>query len=81
MSLVRILLLWLAILAAFVGLGWLAMHAEAGPIEAGLMKAVIVPEGFLLQREDTGVKLFRKDYKNGSPDFVQVIDYTLGSVR
>jgi hypothetical protein len=70
----RNLLLCLAVLAVFIGLGWLAIHAQAGATQV-----LIVPEGFQVQMQDTGVQLFRKDYKNGTPDYVQVIDFSLGA--
>jgi hypothetical protein len=37
------------------------------------------PNDFLLIDADSGVQLFRKDYPNGSPDFVQVIDLSQGA--
>jgi hypothetical protein len=37
------------------------------------------PQGFQLVLADTGVWLFRKDYSQGSPDYVQVIDLSHGA--
>ncbi len=70
----RNLLLCLAVLAVFIGLGWLAIRAQAGATQV-----LLVPEGFQVQMQDTGVQLFRKDYKNGTPDYVQVVDFSLGA--
>lgn len=41
--------------------------------------ATFVPEGFHLVRSAPGVKLYRKDYPKGNPDFVQVIDLSQGA--
>jgi len=38
-----------------------------------------VPEGFYYLDHGLGVQLYRKDYPNGSPDFVQVIDLSQGA--
>ena len=38
-----------------------------------------VPSGFHLVREVPGVQLFRKDYPNGTPDFVQVVNLQQGA--
>jgi hypothetical protein len=37
------------------------------------------PPGFELILEDSGVWLYRKDYTNGTPDYVQVIDLAQGA--
>jgi len=58
-------LLWL------VGGNWLGALAAASSVEP--------PAGFRLIEHTTGVQLFRKDYKNGSPDFVQVVDLSQGA--
>ena len=68
-------LVWIIILLLiFSSLGWLAV--EAG---TNAWQGEIVPEGFHLLSEDIGVKLFRKDYNGGSPDFVQTIDFNQGA--
>jgi len=41
--------------------------------------AAEVPSDFRLVTSASGVKLYRKDYKNGTPDFVQVINLSLGA--
>jgi hypothetical protein len=38
-----------------------------------------VPDGFGLILSDPGVQLYRKDYTNGNPDFVQVADLSQGA--
>lgn len=38
-----------------------------------------IPPGFHLVDAAQGVQLYRKDYTNGSPDYVQVIDLSLGA--
>ena len=37
------------------------------------------PPGFELIRSENGVELYKKDYKGGSPDYVQVIDLRQGA--
>lgn len=38
-----------------------------------------IPPGFRLVRQEGGVSFFRKDYANGSPDYVQVADLGRGA--
>lgn len=38
-----------------------------------------VPEGFQLLDSAPGIQLYKKDYPNGSPDYVQVIDLDAGA--
>ena len=38
-----------------------------------------IPAGFRLIESSVGVQLYRKDYIQGNPDFVQVIDLTQGA--
>ncbi len=38
-----------------------------------------IPEGFYLISSAPGVRLYRKDYSGGSPDFVQVVELTAGA--
>ncbi len=47
--------------------------ALAGPLQPD------VPKGFRLISEASGVWLFQKDYSGGNPDYVQVIDLSLGA--
>jgi hypothetical protein len=45
------------------------------PAQAGL----VIPPGFDKITSVYGAELFRKDYQNGTPDFVQVADLSLGA--
>lgn len=38
-----------------------------------------VPKGFELIAASMGVRLYQKDYKQGTPDFLQVVDLSLGA--
>ena len=38
-----------------------------------------IPPGFYLISSVNGIELYRKDYKGGNPDFVQVVDLSKGS--
>ncbi|MCU0444884.1 MAG: phosphodiester glycosidase family protein [Microscillaceae bacterium] len=44
-------------------------------------KAVGVPTGFFLLAQTTGVKLYKKNYTGGQPDYVQEIDLTKAKVK
>jgi hypothetical protein len=48
--------------------------ATGAPTQAPPDGAPAAPEGFQLIDSGRGVWLFRKNYANGSPDFVQVVD-------
>jgi len=39
----------------------------------------IIPDDFVLKQAATGAQLYKKDYKKGNPDFVQVISLDLGA--
>jgi cell pole-organizing protein PopZ len=41
--------------------------------------AATAPPGFYLVKSQNGVQLYRKDYPGGAPDFVQVVDLSLGA--
>ncbi len=41
--------------------------------------AADVPSGFHLVQSKDGVQLYRKDYPGGAPDFVQVVDLSMGA--
>lgn len=43
--------------------------------------AVTVPSGFTTMLSDTGVKVYRKTYSNGSPDYVTVVDLRSATLR
>jgi hypothetical protein len=38
-----------------------------------------VPDGFYLVSQDDGVRLYRKEYAEGNPDYVQVVDLSQGA--
>jgi hypothetical protein len=40
---------------------------------------VVIPDGFRKLNSTFGVRLFRKDYPGGTPDFVQVVDFSQGA--
>lgn len=54
---------------------------SAAPIQqaAATPLDVDVPPGFFLVTGQAGVQLYRKNYPNGTPDFVQVIDLSQGA--
>jgi hypothetical protein len=41
--------------------------------------AADAPAGFYLVQSQNGVQLYRKDYPGGAPDFVQVVDLSMGA--
>lgn len=43
--------------------------------------AITVPPGFTQILSDTGVKVYRKNYSGGQPDFVTVVDLRSGTLR
>lgn len=45
------------------------------------IQAVPVPSGFRLIFSDTGIKVYRKDYTGGQPDFVSVVDLRSATIR
>ncbi len=52
---------------------WMAFPASAAPGEES------IPSGFELVRDADSVALYKKNYANGSPDYVQVADLNLGA--
>jgi len=68
------LFLGISILVIMVVFGVLVAQAEPAAIKQGTP-----PEGFRMLKEAVGVRLFQKDYKNGSPDFVQVVSLNAGA--
>ena len=61
------------ILACLVMVLLSATTAAASPF------AQSVPAGFELILSDTGTRLYRKDYSQGNPDFVQVVSLAEGA--
>ena len=53
--------------------------ASGGNIPERQIPAELVPADFKLILSERGVALYRKDYPNGSPDFVQIIDLGQGA--
>lgn len=43
--------------------------------------AITIPQGFTRILSDTGVKVYRKNYAGGQPDFVTVVDLRSGTLR
>jgi hypothetical protein len=41
--------------------------------------AQVPPSGYLLLSSAPGVDLYRKDYQNGAPDYIQVVDLSVGA--
>ncbi len=64
------------VLAIIVGLLLLAAPSGSAHADAGRLP---LPPGFSLLRSAPGVELYKKDYPNGSPDFVQVINLESGA--
>jgi hypothetical protein len=61
--------------------GWRAFAAsplqgQTNPKPPG---AIHIPDGFKLMMQDAGVQLFRKNYPNGTPDYVEVIRLDQGA--
>jgi hypothetical protein len=55
-------------------LAWLVVRADSHNIQGD-----VIPEGFRLLKQVIGVRLFKKDYKDGTPDYVQVIQLDQGA--
>ena len=74
----RLLLVLIAVLvlgAASLATVEAQSQASPGARPAGL----IIPEGFKKITATIGVELLRKDYQGGTPDFVQVVDFSQGA--
>ncbi len=56
------------VIVVLSSLAWLAGWADSRALQGD-----VIPDGFRLLKEVVGVRLFKKDYKNGTPDYVQVI--------
>lgn len=63
----------------FTCAGWLLCSSllPAGPALG--QSSIPVPNGFRLIDSDAGVLLYKKEYKNGNPDYVQVVDLSQGA--
>ena len=73
---IRLKKILLVSLVIFVlsSLAWLAVRADSRSLQGD-----VVPDGFRLLKEVIGVRLFKKDYKNGTPDYVQVVQLDQGA--
>ncbi|HEX7974026.1 MAG TPA: phosphodiester glycosidase family protein [Anaerolineales bacterium] len=65
--------------AAAAATGDASPAATPLPVAPAPASGAAAPDGFRPVLAGTGVQLFRRDYPNGSPDFVQVIDLGLGA--
>ncbi len=79
MSLVKHLLLVL-IAALVLGAATLATVEAQSLTSPGARPAgLVIPEGFKEITSTIGAELLRKDYPGGTPDFVQVVDFSQGA--
>ncbi len=62
------------VIVVLSSLAWLAVRADSRNLQGD-----VIPDGFNLLKQVTGVRLFKKDYKNGTPDYVQVIQLDQGA--
>lgn len=74
-SIIRLLLAGLSLCLVYL----FAPPAQAQTPEPTPTPLSIVPAGFELLDAALGVQLYRKEYPNGNPDFVQVINLALGA--
>ncbi len=74
-SIIRLLLVGLSLCLVYL----FAPPAQAQTPEPTPTPLSIVPAGFELLDAALGVQLYRKEYPNGNPDFVQVINLALGA--
>lgn len=72
---------WLSLLLLILAPGWHAYAADPaqGQPNPDAPGAIQVPDGFRLVMQDSGVRLFRKDYPHGTPDYVEVIRLDQGA--
>jgi len=74
----RLLLILIAILA--LGMATLAsVEAQTSPNPGIQPFGLVIPDGFERQTSTFGVDLYRKNYPGGTPDFVQVVDFSKGA--
>jgi len=73
-------LLWTLIAAFLLGSASMASVGAGGwPAQTGSPAGLVIPPGFDKVTSVYGAELFRKNYQNGTPDFVQVADLSLGA--
>jgi hypothetical protein len=58
---------------------WLLFSLLIPSLPARAQNSVSIPSGFRLIDSAQGVQLYRKDYQNGKPDFVQLVDLSQGA--
>jgi hypothetical protein len=66
----------------FVSLSMVILLVLMSLAAPGKVQATVpVPSGFQLIFSDTGVKVYRKNYTGGQPDYVTVVDLRYGTIR
>jgi len=74
----RLLLILIAVLA--LGAATLASVEAQSLASPGVRPTgLVIPEGFEKQTNTYGADLYSKDYPGGTPDFVQVVDFSKGA--
>ncbi len=74
----RLLFILIAVLA--LGAATLATVEAQSPANPGMRPSgLVIPDGFDEVSRTFGVDLYRKDYSGGTPDFVQVVDFSEGA--
>lgn len=78
---VRFSALWVSVALAGCGVGGEELEGAEplGVAESGLNDPI--PSGFFQIASGTGIRVFRKNYTGGQPDFVAVVDLRSASVR
>ena len=73
-------LLWTFLAVFLLGSASMASIGAGGfPAQSGSPAGLVIPPGFDKVTSIFGAQLFRKNYQNGTPDFVQVADLSLGA--
>jgi hypothetical protein len=73
-------LLWTLVAVFLLGSASMASIGAGGwPAQLGSPAGLVIPPGFDKVTSVYGAQLFRKNYQNGTPDFVQVADLSLGA--
>lgn len=73
-------LLWTLVAVFLLGSASMASIGAGGwPAQSGSLAGLVIPPGFDKITSVYGAELFRKNYQNGTPDFVQVADLSLGA--
>ncbi len=73
-------LLWTLVAVFLLGSASMVSIGAGGmPAQSGSPAGLVIPPGFDKITSIYGAQLFRKNYQNGTPDFVQVADLSLGA--